>query len=68
MKSEEGEKLFGSVTKIDIAKLLEENGITIDKKYISLSSPIKTLGEHKVDIVITSELTGTFNLLIEKED
>ena len=68
MKSEEGEKLFGSVTKIDIAKLLEENGITIDKKYISLSSPIKTLGEHKVDIVFTSELAGTFNLLIEKED
>ena len=44
MKSEEGDKLFGSVTKIDIAKLLDENGITIDKKYIILSSPIKTLG------------------------
>ena len=68
MKSEEGEKLFGSVTKIDIANLLEENGINIDKKYISLSSPIKTLGEHKIDIVFTSELSGSVNLLIEKED
>ena len=68
MKSEEGDKLFGSVTKIDIAKLLDENGITIDKKYIILSSPIKTLGEHKIDIVFTSELSGSFNLLIEKED
>ena len=58
MKSEEGEKLFGSVTKIDIANLLEENGINIDKKYIGLSSPIKTLGEHKIDIVFTSELSG----------
>tara|TARA_B000000475_G_C15971617_1_gene437289 strand:- start:922 stop:1368 length:447 start_codon:yes stop_codon:yes gene_type:complete len=68
MKSEEGDKLFGSVTKIDIAKLLDENGITIDKKYIILSSPIKTLGEHKIDIVFTGELSGSFNLLIEKED
>ena len=68
MKSEEGEKLFGSVTKIDIANLLEENGINIDKKYIGLSSPIKTLGEHKIDIVFTSELSGSVNLLIEKED
>ena len=68
MKSEEGEKLFGSVTKIDIANLLEENGINIDKKYISLSSPIKTLGEHKIDVVFSSELSGSVNLLIEKED
>lgn len=68
MKSEEGKKLFGSVTKIDIAKLLEENGVNIDKKYISLSSPIKTLGEHKIDVVFTSELSGSVNLLIEKED
>ena len=43
MQSEEDSKLFGSVTKLDIVKLLEENGITIDKKYIYLSSPIKTL-------------------------
>ena len=68
MKSEEGKKLFGSVTKIDIVNLLEENGINIDKKYINLSSPIKTLGEHKIDIVFTSELSGIINLLIEKED
>ena len=68
MKSEEGKKLFGSVTKIDIVNLLEKNGINIDKKYISLSSPIKTLGEHKIDVVFTSELSGIINLLIEKED
>ena len=30
MKSEEGEKLFGSVTKVDIVKLLQENNIEID--------------------------------------
>ena len=68
MQSEEDSKLFGSVTKLDIAKLLEENGITIDKKYIDLSSPIKTLGEHKVNFVFNNEMSRSFVLTIEKED
>ena len=68
MQSEEDSKLFGSVTKLDIVKLLEENGVTIDKKYVDLSSPIKTLGEHKVDIVFTKDMTASFTLKVEKED
>ena len=68
MKSEEGDKLFGSVTKIDIVKLLQENSVEIDKKYIDLSSPIKTLGEHKIDIIFTGDISGSFSLLVEKED
>ena len=68
MQSEEDSKLFGSVTKLDIVKLLEENGVTIDKKYVDLSSPIKTLGEHKVNIVFTEEMSASFTLTVEKED
>ena len=68
MQSEEDSKLFGSVTKLDIVKLLEENGITIDKKYVDLSSPIKTLGEHKVNIIFTKEMSASFTLIVEKED
>ena len=34
MQSEEDSKLFGSVTKLDIVKLLEENDITIDKNML----------------------------------
>ena len=67
MQSEEDSKLFGSVTKLDIVKLLEENGITVDKKYVDLSSPIKTLGEHKVNIVFTKEMSASFTLTVEKE-
>ena len=68
MQSEEDNKLFGSVTKLDIVKLLEDNGITIDNKYVDLSSPIKTLGEHKVNIVFTKEMSVSFTLAVEKED
>ena len=68
MQSEVDSKLFGSVTKLDIVKLLEENGIIIDKKYVDLSSPIKTLGEHKVNIMFTKEMSASFTLTVEKED
>ena len=68
MQSEEDSKLFGSVTKLDIVKLLEENGVTIDKKYVDLSSPSKTLGEHKVNIMFTKEMSASFTLTVEKED
>jgi len=68
MQSEEDNKLFGSVTKLDIVKLLEENGITINKKYIDLPSPIKTLGEHRVNIVFTKEMSASLTLTVEKED
>ena len=68
MKSEENDKHFGSVTKSDIEKLLLENNVKIDKKYIDLESSIKTLGSHEINIRFTSELSGSFQLNIEKED
>lgn len=68
MKSEDGEKLFGSITKLDIEKLLVENDIVFDKKYIDLSTPIKTLGEHEINIKFSNDISGSFKLTIEKED
>ena len=68
MKSEDGKKLFGSVTKIDIEKLLVEKDIIFDKKYIDLPSPIKTLGEHDINVRFSSDISGSFKLIIEKED
>ena len=68
MKSEDGEKLFGSITKLDLEKLLVENDILFDKKYIDLSAPIKTLGEHEINVKFSNDISGSFKLTIEKED
>jgi large subunit ribosomal protein L9 len=68
MKSEDGEKLFGSITKLDIEKLLVENDILFDKKYIDLAAPIKTLGEHEIKVKFSNDISGSFKLTIEKED
>ena len=68
MKSEDGEKLFGSITKLDIEKLLVENDILFDKKYIDLAAPIKTLGEHEIKVKFSNDISCSFKLTIEKED
>ncbi len=68
MNSEDGAKLFGSVTKLDIEKLLIANDIVFDKKYIDLSAPIKTLGEHEINVKFSNDIAGSFKLTIEKED
>ena len=46
---EEG-KLFGSVTTLQIAELIAEKGYEIDRRKISLSEPIKEVGDHVVPV------------------
>jgi len=46
----EEQKLFGSVTNLDIQKALASQGFEVDRKKIHLEIPIKTLGEHTATI------------------
>ena len=48
----EEDKLFGSVTAADIADKLATLGVTIDKRKISLTEPIKALGDYMVNIKV----------------
>ena len=60
---EEG-KLFGSVTSLDIATKLADQGIEIDRKKIVLEDHIKTLGEHAVSIKLTAGIVATINVVV----
>lgn len=46
----EQDKLFGSVTALDIAEALAAQGERIDRRSIHLAEPIKTLGTHEVEV------------------
>ncbi|PQB04547.1 50S ribosomal protein L9 [Aureitalea marina] len=47
----EGDKLFGSVTNMDVADALEKAGMSIDKKFISIAGgSIKRLGTYEAKI------------------
>jgi large subunit ribosomal protein L9 len=52
------DKLFGSVTAADIADKLATLGVTIDKRKISLSEPIKTLGEYQITVKIGYQVSA----------
>ena len=48
------EKMFGSVTNLDVHKALSEKDIEIDRHSILLDQPIKTLGVHNIPIKLSS--------------
>ena len=54
----EDEKMYGSVTSIDIANMLKQEGIEIDKKKIILKEPIKKLGVFNIQIKLHPEVTA----------
>ena len=67
-KAGEEEKLYGSVTSMDIAAQLEQQGIVIDRKKISLDKPIKTLGEFDVRIRLYPKVTGSIKVVVVPEE
>jgi large subunit ribosomal protein L9 len=50
------DKLFGSVSTKDIAAALAAQNVIIDRKLIKLSEPIKTIGEHEVEVRFSAEV------------
>lgn len=56
-QASESGMLFGSVRAGDIASLLTEEGFSIAKNQISIPSPIKTVGNHNVKIVLHPEIS-----------
>jgi large subunit ribosomal protein L9 len=62
----EGDKLFGSVTNIELAEVLKQRGLEIDRKKILLAEPIKHLGEYDIPVKIHPEVTASLKVIISK--
>ncbi len=67
-KAGEEDKLYGSVTTMDIAEQLEQKGVRIDRKRIRLERPIKTLGEHMVPVRLHPEVTASVKVLVVPQE
>lgn len=59
--------MYGSVTAADIAKLLKENGFSVSKKCVILAHPIKTLGNHEVELHLKEGVFVSFQLTVESD-
>jgi len=60
------DKMFGSVTALDIHKSLEQKGVIVDRNTILLDEPIKALGIYHVPVRVTPELTGDIKIYVIK--
>ncbi|HEY5673744.1 MAG TPA: 50S ribosomal protein L9 [Malonomonas sp.] len=65
--SEEG-KLFGSVTSMDLEAKLQAAGIEIDRKKIQLAEPIKSLGEHVVNVKLDAGVVAELKVVVTAEE
>mgnify|MGYP003412062965 FL=1 len=64
-KAEE-EKIFGSVTAADLAAALQEKGIEVDRKNISVDA-VKTLGEYEAVAKLHREVKATIKFSVVAE-
>ena len=63
----EQDKLYGSVTAIDVAEALAARGLQIDRRSIDLREPIKTVGDFEVGVKLHSEVVGKVKVKVEAE-
>jgi large subunit ribosomal protein L9 len=63
----EEDKLYGSITDMDIVSLLAAQGVTIDKGTIQLDEPIKALGVYTVPIRVDRDVTADCKLWVVKK-
>ena len=66
-KAGEHETLYGSVTNVEIAELLAQEGFEIDRRKILLDEPIKTLGEHTIRVKIHRQVVASIPLQVVAE-
>lgn len=63
----ENGKLFGTITNKEIAAALkEQEGIVVEKKKITISNPIKMLGEREVEIKLHPKVTAKLKVIIQE--
>jgi large subunit ribosomal protein L9 len=59
--------MYGSVTAVDIVKLLEAQGFRVERSHVRLPQPIKQVGLHVVDLRLKEGVLCTFKLKVIPE-
>ncbi|MFB1482582.1 50S ribosomal protein L9 [Corallococcus sp. RDP092CA] len=63
----EQDKLFGSVTVLDIAEALAAQGQQVDRRQLHLAEPIKSLGSYDVELRLHREVTAKIKVDVVAE-
>lgn len=63
----EEDRLYGSVTNLDIAQHLSERGVKVDRRRIDLDDPIKRLGTYRIVVGIAHDVKATITVKVLPE-
>jgi large subunit ribosomal protein L9 len=63
----EQDKLYGSVTALDIVEALASRGLQLERRTIDLPEPLKTLGDFEVPVKLHREVIGKAKVKVEAE-
>jgi len=66
-EASDDEKLFGSISNLDISRKLEEKGYEIDKRDIILEEPIKVLGQYKALVTFGKDLDTNITVSVARK-
>ena len=67
VKVGENEKIFGSITSMDIENKLKDSGFNIDRKIINLDNPIKELGMQTVKVKLSKDIIADIKVNVVPE-
>lgn len=67
-QASESGQLFGSVSPRDLVRLITEAGFPINRSQIALNTPIKTVGQHTVPLVLHPEIETSITVIVARNN
>ncbi len=67
MKCGEGGRLYGAVTAMDVAGMLERAGFKVDKRAIGIADPVRHTGTFEAALRLHTDVHATIRVKVEAE-
>ncbi|GAB5408031.1 MAG: 50S ribosomal protein L9 [Balneolaceae bacterium] len=64
----EDDKIFGTVTNVQIAEALQEREIIVDRRNITINEDVKVLGEYTATVSLVGDLKPTVKFWVVKAE
>jgi large subunit ribosomal protein L9 len=68
VKTGPGGKVFGAVTATDLIARIKEEGIALEKKQVSLHTPVRSLGKHTTRVRLHADVVVDFEFEVVSEN
>ena len=64
----ENDRLYGSVTNAQLADMLGERGLDIDRKKITMDEPLRSLGVYEIEVRLHPDVRAVFKVSVVRHE